>query len=118
MSERPHGTERSYPPQRREGGGLARRTQAYGAQTTFSAGRPGVLKDPAPQGAVTVGYVAAPGPLLKVASLAGGDGVDATTVSYFLSVALAKKKGGGGEGEGREGEEAEGGLGARSGASP
>ena len=62
------------------------------AQTTFSAGRPGVLKDPAPQGAVTVGYVAAPGPLLVVASLAGGDGVDATTVSYLLSVALAKKK--------------------------
>ena len=43
-------------------------------------------------GAVTVGYVAAPGPLLVVASLAGGDGVDATTVSYLLSVALAKKK--------------------------
>ena len=62
------------------------------AQTTFSAGRPGVLKDPAPQGAVTVGYVAAPGLLLVVASLAGGDGVDATTVSYLLSVALAKKK--------------------------
>ena len=48
-----------------------------------------------------------------LASLAGGDNVDATTVSYFLSVALAKKKdeeekemeveregGGGGEGEG------------------
>ena len=31
------------------------------AQTSFSAARPGVLKDPAPQGAVTVGYVAAPG---------------------------------------------------------
>ena len=28
------------------------------ARTTFSAVRPGVLKDPAPQGAVTVGYVA------------------------------------------------------------
>ena len=35
---------------------------------------------------------AAPGPLLVVASLAGGDEVDATTVSYLLSVALAKKK--------------------------
>ena len=30
--------------------------------------------------------------LLVVASLAGGDDVDATTVSYLLSVALAKKK--------------------------
>ena len=29
------------------------------AQTSISAARPGVLKDPAPQGAVTVGYVAA-----------------------------------------------------------
>ena len=36
--------------------------------------------------------MAAPGPLLVVASLAGGDEVDATTVSYLLSVALAKKK--------------------------
>ena len=51
------------------------------------------LEEIEPQvGAVTVGDVAAPGPLLVVASLAGGDGVDATTVSYLLSVALAKKK--------------------------
>ena len=42
--------------------------------------------------AATVGYVAASTPLLVVASLAGGDDVDATTVSYLLSVALAKKK--------------------------
>ena len=42
--------------------------------------------------AATVGYVAAGAPLLEVASLAGGDDVDATTVSYLLSVALAKKK--------------------------
>ena len=62
------------------------------AQMSFSAARPGVLKDPAPQGAVTVGYVAAPGPLLVVASLAGGDEVDATTVSYLLKAALVKKK--------------------------
>ena len=46
-----------------------------------------------PQGAAaTVGYVAAGALLLVVASLAGGDDVDATTVSYLLSVALAKEK--------------------------
>ena len=46
-----------------------------------------------PQGAAaTAGYVAAGAPLLVVASLAGGDDVDATTVSYLLSVALAKEK--------------------------
>ena len=54
---------------------------------------PGVLKEPEVQeGAVTVGYVAAPGPLLVVASLAGGDEVDATTVSYLLKAALVVKK--------------------------
>ena len=36
--------------------------------------------------------MAAPGPLLVVASLAGGDEVDATTVSYLLMAALVKKK--------------------------
>ena len=36
--------------------------------------------------------MAAPGPLLVVASLAGGDEVDATTVSYLLKAALVKKK--------------------------
>ena len=55
--------------------------------------RPGVLTEPEPQGeAVTVGYVAAPGPLLVVASLAGGDEVDATTVSHLLKAALVKKE--------------------------
>ena len=50
------------------------------AQKTVRAtgARPGVLKDPAPQGAVMVGYVAAPGPLLDVSSMAGGDSVDET----------------------------------------
>ena len=64
------------------------------AQTMVSAGqRPGVLTEPESQeGAVTVGYVAAPGPLLVVASLAGGDEVDATTVSYLLKAALMVKK--------------------------
>ena len=65
------------------------------AQKTARAtvGRPGVLTEPEPQeGAVTVGYAAGPGPLLVVASLAGGDEVDATTVSYLLKAALVKKK--------------------------
>ena len=54
--------------------------------------RPGVLTEPEPQEAATVGYVAAPGPLLVVASLAGGDEVDATTVSYLLKAALVKEE--------------------------
>ena len=67
---------------------------ALRGQNTAKAGRrPGVLTEPEPQGgAVTVGYVAAPGPLLVVASLAGGDEVDATTVSYLLKAALVKKE--------------------------
>ena len=41
--------------------------------TAKAGGRPGVLKDPEPQRwTVTVGYVAAPGPLLEVSSMAGG----------------------------------------------
>ena len=65
-----------------------------GQKTAISAGaHPGVLKEPEVLvGAVTVGYVAAPGPLLVVASLAGGDEVDATTVSHLLKAALVKKK--------------------------
>ena len=65
------------------------------AQKTARAtgARPRVLTEPESQeGAVTVGYVAAPGPLLVVASLAGGDEVDATTVSYLLKAALKSKK--------------------------
>ena len=64
------------------------------AQTSFSAVRPGVLKDPAPQGAVTVGYVAAPGPLLCTPLLAdtAADTVDARTVKYLLHAALKEKK--------------------------
>ena len=62
---------------------------------TASAGaRPGVLKDPAPQGAVTVGYVAAPEPLLCTPLLAdtAADTVDARTVKYLLHAALQVKK--------------------------
>ena len=73
------------------------------AQTTASAGkRLAPLEEVAePQvGAVTVGYVAAPGPLLVVASLAGGDEVNATTVSFLLRENLMLQKiQGGGEGE-------------------
>ena len=64
-------------------------------QKTASAGaRPGVLKDPAPQGAVTVGYVAAPGPLLSTPLLAdtAAEAVDARTVKYLLHAALIEKK--------------------------
>ena len=68
--------------------------EALRGQNTAKAGkRPSVLTEPEPQGAaVTVGYVAAPGPLLVVASLAGGDEVDVTTVSYLLKAALVLKK--------------------------
>ena len=66
-------------------------------------GRSGVLKEPEPQGgAVTVGYVAAPGPLLEVASMAGGDSVDGTALRFLVKKALERQKeeeGGAGEGE-------------------
>ena len=63
------------------------------AQTTFSAGRPSVLTEPEPQReAVTVGHVAAPGPLLEVSSMAGGDSVDGTTLWYLLKHAIEMRK--------------------------
>ena len=63
-------------------------------KTPLPGGRPGVLKDPAPQGAVTVGYVAAPGPLLSTPSLAdtAAEAVDARTVKFLLQQSLARKK--------------------------
>ena len=64
-------------------------------QKTASAGaRPGVLKDPAPQGAVTVSYVAAPGPLLSTPLLAdaAAEAVDARAVKFLLQKSLARKK--------------------------
>ena len=67
------------------------------AQTTPPPGtRPGVPLDPGPPvvGAVTVGYVAAPGPLLAPPVLAGDDGLDD---------ACARKGGGRGGGGGRVG---------------
>ena len=48
----------------------------------------------APQGAVTVGYVAAPGPLLSTPLLAdtAAETVDARTVKFLLQKTLARKK--------------------------
>ena len=64
------------------------------AQTSFSAARPGVLKDPAPQGAVTVGYVAAPVPFLSSPMLAdaAAEAVDARTLKYLLKAALRRRE--------------------------
>ena len=89
-----------------------------GQKTASSGTRPEPLVEVSePQvGAVTVGHVAAPGPLLVVASLAGGDEVDATTVSFLLRENLRRKNyeedekereasvGGEGEGGAREGD--------------
>ena len=51
--------------------------------------RPGVLTEPEPQGgAVTVGYVADPKPLLVPPVLGGGDTLDDATVSFLLAQAL------------------------------
>ena len=63
-----------------------------GQKTHKAGGRPGVLKEPEPQGAVTVGYVAAPGPLLEVASMAGGDSVDGTALRFLVKKALDRQK--------------------------
>ena len=63
-------------------------------KTARASGKhPGVLKEPEVQlEAATVGYVAASTPLLVVASLAGGDEVDATTTRYLLKCALRKRQ--------------------------
>ena len=59
-------------------------------KTARASGKhPGVPKEPE---AATVGYVAASTPLLVVASLAGGDEVDATTTRYLLKCALRKRQ--------------------------
>ena len=65
-----------------------------GQKMASSGSRPEPLVEVSePQmGAVTVGHVAAPGPLLVVVSLAGGDAVDATTVSFHLRENLCGKK--------------------------
>ena len=65
------------------------------AQKTARAtgARPGVLTEPEPQGgAVTVGYVAAPGPLLVPPVLGGGDTLDDATVSFLLAQALLERQ--------------------------
>ena len=63
-----------------------------GLKTHKAGGRPGVLKEPEPQEAVTVGYVAAGVPLLVVASLAGGDVVDVTALRFLVKEALDRQK--------------------------
>ena len=65
------------------------------AQKTARAtgARPGVLTEPEPQvGAVTVGYVAAPVPLVSSPILAGGDATDDVTVAFLVAAALEEKK--------------------------
>ena len=58
-----------------------------------SGARPGVLTELEPQGgAATVGYVAAPGPLLEVALMAGGDSVDGTALRFLVKKALDRQK--------------------------
>ena len=75
-----------------KGGPGATNNAPRGQTTASSAGaHPGVLKELEVQ-AATVGHVAAPVPLPVVASLAGGDAVDATTVSYLLKVAREEKE--------------------------
>ena len=55
--------------------------------------RPGFQPEPEPQGgAATVGYVAAPEPLLVVPSMASGDSVDGITLNFLLKVTLAWKQ--------------------------
>ena len=64
-------------------------------QTTFSAGRPGVLEEPEPQvGAVTVGYVAAPVPSVARPAVAAptADGVDAAALSFLVAQSLAQQE--------------------------
>ena len=73
-------------------------------QTTARAAekQPEPLEDlSASQGAVTVGYVAAPGPLLSTTLLAdtAAETVDARTAKFLLQKTLARKK--------KEGEEEE-----------
>ena len=65
-----------------------------GQKTASSAGaRPGVLTEPEVHWeAATVGYVAAPGPLLAVPVLAGGDGVDRTALSFLVRRAVEDRK--------------------------
>ena len=55
--------------------------------------RPGVLTELEPQGgAVTVGYVTAPGPLLVPPVLSGGDTLDDATVSFLLAQSLVERQ--------------------------
>ena len=64
-------------------------------QTTPPPGtRPGVPQDPGPPvvGAVTVGYVAAPGPLLAPPVLAGDDGLDESALAFLVQQTLLARE--------------------------
>ena len=64
------------------------------AQKTASSGqRPGVLTELEPQGgAVTVGYVAAPVPLLKMSSMAGDERIDDTALRCLVKQVIERQK--------------------------
>ena len=68
----------------------APRRQNIPPDTTSAGTRPGVLKDPVPQGAVAVGYP----PLLCTPLLAdaAAEAVDARTVRFLLRAEMTKKK--------------------------
>ena len=55
--------------------------------------RPAALREPVPQwGAVTVGYVDAPAPLHAAPVLSGGDGLDASTLSFLGGQAVLEQE--------------------------
>ena len=43
-------------------------------------------------GAVTVGCVAAPGPLLEVSSMAGGESFDGTALRFLIKKAIERQR--------------------------
>ena len=91
------GTGAGPPPQRAAGGGAKRGSGAREERRPAGteASTPGVLTEPEVQvGAVTVGYVAAPGPLLSTPLLAdtAAGTVDARTVKHLLHAALKKEE--------------------------
>ena len=83
------------------GGGASFLRRLAGTEDSCTAGA-GCLEEPAPQrSARSQRQSAGDAPLLVVASLAGGDEVDAITISYLLRVNLERKKKEGGGGEDR-----------------
>ena len=83
----PHGPGHVYAPQRtapEDGQG-----RGSGARRELRAKATGPSTH---QEAVTVGSVAAPGPLLEVSSMAGGDSVDDTALRFLVKKALERQK--------------------------